>query len=400
MFLRPQNSHRISRGLSRLFSSPRFIAMVVSLSATTLTGINTAYAATLADLQTLMGQPSLAHEYSHSQEQFIISHYQSIHTHNLEAQALILSNPSSLNAKYLLETRKINALITSSETQLQSDFSSDAPVSTVLQDSAQVGNLTYQLSQVPQPRAVLKMRIEPDPYKQQYFSVMNVINTLASYTDLGLVGESLQSPVGNQFILTLPYGTILNKATGKSYFNSSLDLLGGRGAQVISIWNGTVSSVVLSSSGDTVVVNSGSGVTESYSNLSKVFVHQGQVLQYYTPLGLLGVPSSTLGYSLQFQIDINGSSVDPLYFFGRKGALALENYIMLSSNPSIKAMWPLVFEIKNNLPGQQSGSSQFNQFFGPRPVNYNKPDNAPAGSIPIRVHNGYSMPTPSASINN
>lgn len=394
MVVKLSSKHKGSTSL-RLININTALSLVV-ISCFMLTPTINVKAATLDDLRELMGQTRLDQTFTPSQEKSIESNYYVINQHNLLAQSINESNPSSLNSQFNKERYLLGVKLSLASSKLVLDFSSDRGISTILKDSSSISNLQYAISKVPKDRAVLSMPLESNPYTSDYNKILEINATIKGYRDFGTVGNYLISPIANQFVLFKPFGSILNEHTHKYSFNNGIDLLGSKRSKVYSIWSGYVSSIRGSSTkGLTISVSNGNGIVTVYSNLGYSFVHLGQIVNPNQKIGVLGL---SFRY-LHFEVIINNNPVNPIYFFGFKGSHALQNFIDVSTNPSILAMQNLVYKIKDGTKAQLKAWANIHPLlYGQIPVNYNKPDTSPAGSIKLSIKSGYTMPKPSALI--
>ena len=98
-------------------------------------------------------------------------------------------------------------------------------------------------------------------------------------------------------------------------FHMGLDLAAGTGTPIYAAASGTVIiSGYSSSAGNWVVISHGNGMVTKYMHASALYVSAGQAVSAGQPIAAVGNTGNSFGAHLHFQLEINGSAVDPYPF--------------------------------------------------------------------------------------
>ena len=95
--------------------------------------------------------------------------------------------------------------------------------------------------------------------------------------------------------------------------HKGIDIASSKGTPVMAFQSGTVSEVSSSygGCGRTVIVDHGGNMQSLYCHLSRATVSVGQVVQAGEEVGKMGSTGISTGNHLHFQINVNGSAVNP-----------------------------------------------------------------------------------------
>jgi len=123
--------------------------------------------------------------------------------------------------------------------------------------------------------------------------------------------------------ITSPFGPRTHPVTGEvGKMHAGVDLLGATGDPVYAASSGTVTKVGLwGTGGQTVFVDHGNGLITHYLHLSQYKVTLGQQVQAGQLVGLVGATGRVTGPHLHFEVEINGSVVDPVQFLKARGVM-------------------------------------------------------------------------------
>jgi murein DD-endopeptidase MepM/ murein hydrolase activator NlpD len=98
-------------------------------------------------------------------------------------------------------------------------------------------------------------------------------------------------------------------------FHMGLDLAAPTGTPIYAAVGGTVIiSGYSSSAGNWVVISHGSGLVTKYMHASALYVSAGDVVSAGQTIAAVGNTGNSFGAHLHFQVEINGSAVDPVPF--------------------------------------------------------------------------------------
>jgi len=115
--------------------------------------------------------------------------------------------------------------------------------------------------------------------------------------------------------LTSGFGARRSPFTGVVKTHTGLDISAPMGREIRS----TAPGVVVSSGwnegyGKMVILDHGYGVVSRYAHMGVLLVSAGQEVQKGTPLGGIGMTGRTTGPHLHYEIQVDGSFVDPMVF--------------------------------------------------------------------------------------
>ncbi len=130
------------------------------------------------------------------------------------------------------------------------------------------------------------------------------------------VTGSYQWPATSTYI-TSKYGNRVHPIFGTKKFHSGVDVGAGAGTNVTAADGGTVSVATYSSSyGNYVMIYHADGTSTLYAHMSALAVSQGQTVNKGDVLGYVGDTGWVNGPHLHFEVRVNGSTTDPLAYFG------------------------------------------------------------------------------------
>ncbi|WP_156250799.1 M23 family metallopeptidase [Pseudactinotalea terrae] len=123
--------------------------------------------------------------------------------------------------------------------------------------------------------------------------------------------------------LTSPFGPRTHPVTGElGKMHAGIDLAAPTGAPVYAAAAGTVTKVGLwGTGGQTIFVDHGNGLITHYLHLSQYQTTVGQQVQAGELIGLVGATGRVTGPHLHFEVEINGSVVDPVPFLQARGVM-------------------------------------------------------------------------------
>ncbi len=104
------------------------------------------------------------------------------------------------------------------------------------------------------------------------------------------------------------------------YYHTGLDLGYCKGTDVYAPAGGTVVGVFPDQivRGNTIVIDHGLGVYTMYLHLSEILVEQGAVVESGQLIGIIGTTGRSTGPHLHFEVDIQGTPVNPLTWLRRE----------------------------------------------------------------------------------
>jgi murein DD-endopeptidase MepM/ murein hydrolase activator NlpD len=111
------------------------------------------------------------------------------------------------------------------------------------------------------------------------------------------------------------FGYRLHPVTGRREFHYGIDIAGPQGTVIKAYANGTVTRAQFSGGyGNYIVINHGGGLSTLYAHLSKIEVGVGTKVKVGQRIGLMGSTGVSTGSHLHFEVQRNGSQVNPLNY--------------------------------------------------------------------------------------
>lgn len=116
--------------------------------------------------------------------------------------------------------------------------------------------------------------------------------------------------------ITSPFGMRVHPVTGVRTGHKGVDLAASTGTEIYSIADGTISFVGnIGNGGNAVYITHGSGIISKYMHMSSFGVTAGQHVVRGQLIGWSGATGRVTGPHLHLQIDVNGTPVNPMYFY-------------------------------------------------------------------------------------
>jgi murein DD-endopeptidase MepM/ murein hydrolase activator NlpD len=114
------------------------------------------------------------------------------------------------------------------------------------------------------------------------------------------------------------FGLRLHPIFEKIQHHKGVDISAERGTEVLASAAGTVKKVVTDNIhrgyGKHIIIDHGRGIETLYGHLSKVLVKQGERIERWKPIGLVGDTGLATGPHLHYEVIIDGEQQDPIKF--------------------------------------------------------------------------------------
>ena len=325
------------------------LSTIACLSFVYLGGINTAQSATIDDVRELLGQKRLSETYTPEEQEEIISKYTEVEEHNKFILSYDNDHVVKLNKEIAKEKKKLESSLDKKIYETIKLIDSKALPSEIISSRAEVTNVLHEISKIREEQDILDSKVVENRFTDEYNTLMEHLAKLEydKANELGDIGATLKSPLLDSFLVRLPFGYNLNTATNEVQYNRGIDLEVVHSPRVHVVWNGTVDSIEGSESqGYTVTVTHGDGLRTRYGNLDTVTTTNGAKLVQYGEIGT--VKSKGNRNYVHFEVALDAQDVNPIYFFGQKGANALNNFIIASTDPFHQEMRSIVYKIKKD----------------------------------------------------
>lgn len=242
-------------------------------------------------------------------------------------------------------------------------------------------------------------------YESLYDSMQDISYTPKKSSQVD-TSYDLKSPVKNRFEISSLFGSRLHPVDGVNKMHYGLDLRGTEGTDVLTVWSGTVTKVYYSDAGgNTIEIQHREGLKTRYLHLSSISVYVGQVVNQYDVIGEVGSTGKVTGPHLHFEINVNGTPVDPVYYFGNRGVMALQDYLKRAPQEeyseiqqlitSVDARTSVIQQVFYGVDPAVGPSSSEPGFSIPRTgAIYDREVTLKQGETPLRVVDGYTTPHP------
>lgn len=325
------------------------ISTIVCLSFIYLGGENTAQSATIDDIRELLGQKRLSETYTPEEQEEIISKYTEVEEHNKFILAYDNEHVIRLNKEIAREKKELESSLDNKIYETIKLIDSKALPSEIISTRSEVTNILHDISKIRDEQDILDSDVVENKFTDEYNTLMKHLARLEydKSNELGDIGATLKSPLLDSFLVKLPFGYNLNTATNQVQFSRGIDLEVVHSPKVHVVWNGIVESIEGSQKqGYMVTVTHGDGLRTRYGNLDTVTTTKGAKLVQYSEIGT--VKSKGSRNYVHFEVSLDARDVNPIYFFGEKGANALNNFIITSTDPFHQEMRSIVYEIKKD----------------------------------------------------
>lgn len=156
-------------------------------------------------------------------------------------------------------------------------------------------------------RSVLKDGVGAD------IAAMQSVNFAASVTGSNTRTPSIWPTTG---VITSDFGIRVDPVYGGQSYHEGIDIADDYGTQVVATAAGTVTFAGPTDGGygNLVEINHGNGIVTRYGHNSVVLVSPGQQVRQGDVISLMGSTGKSTGSHLHYEVDVNGTPVDPIVF--------------------------------------------------------------------------------------
>ena len=304
------------------------------------------------DIRELAGIQRKDSIYSSADRAMIMLENKKRETHNRIALILEMSNPKDLNDINSKKRKELTSLANEAKSRYLTSLSDGSSVDVILENKSTYDNVNYALGRVPADKKFFSMEIKSNPYKNKALEIEKILKEIKGYKDIGITGKYLLSPVETGFNIVAPFPYKVDPKTGGYVRNNGVDLKAPKGSLVVSVWNGVVSRVEKGKDGlYKVEVTHDANIKTVYSNLYNLKVRKGDKVKQFHHIAEVGKTKPVS--HLHFEVWVDGSPVNPMYFFGAKGRDALSNFVATSDDILYKSMSDVVMRIKDSVKGKK-----------------------------------------------
>ncbi len=156
-------------------------------------------------------------------------------------------------------------------------------------------------------RSVLKDGVGAD------IAAMQSVNFAASVTGSNTRTPSIWPTTG---VITSDFGIRVDPVYGGQSYHEGIDIADDYGTQVVATAAGTVTFAGPTDGGygNLVEIDHGNGIVTRYGHNSVVLVSPGQQVRQGDVISLMGSTGKSTGSHLHYEVDVNGTPVDPIVF--------------------------------------------------------------------------------------
>lgn len=151
------------------------------------------------------------------------------------------------------------------------------------------------------------------------FKSYEVISKLIKNQDAKLASIPAIQPVSNKQLTRIAsgFGMRIDPVYGTPKMHKGLDFTAPQGTPIYATGDGKVSLAERADVGfgNHVVINHGYGYETLYGHMVKIKVRPGQTVKRGEVIGWVGTTGKSTGPHCHYEVHINGSEVNPVYFF-------------------------------------------------------------------------------------
>jgi murein DD-endopeptidase MepM/ murein hydrolase activator NlpD len=150
------------------------------------------------------------------------------------------------------------------------------------------------------------------------FDSYNAIEKLINNQDNKLASIPAIQPVSNKELTRIAsgFGMRIHPIYGIAKMHSGLDFTAPQGTPIYATGDGTVTTAGYNTgTGNEVVINHGYGYETKYLHMVRIKTRPGQRVKRGEVIGWVGSTGASTGPHCHYEVHINGSPVDPVYFF-------------------------------------------------------------------------------------
>lgn len=152
-------------------------------------------------------------------------------------------------------------------------------------------------------------------YQQRSY---DAIERLISNQENKLSSIPAIQPVSNKELTRIAsgFGMRIHPIYGIAKMHNGLDFTAPQGTPIYATGDGLVTTAGMGSgAGNHVVINHGYGYETVYMHMVRIRARQGQRVKRGEVIGWVGTTGASTGPHCHYEVHINGSPVDPVYFF-------------------------------------------------------------------------------------
>lgn len=146
----------------------------------------------------------------------------------------------------------------------------------------------------------------------------NAIEKLINNQEAKLASIPAIQPVSNKQLnrIASGFGMRIHPIYGIAKMHAGMDFTAAQGTPIYATGDGRVTTAGGGTgTGNHVIINHGYGYETEYMHMVRIKVRNGQTVKRGEVIGWVGSTGASTGPHLHYEVHINGSPVDPVYFF-------------------------------------------------------------------------------------
>lgn len=150
------------------------------------------------------------------------------------------------------------------------------------------------------------------------FESYNAIEKLINNQETKLASIPAIQPVSNKQLnrIASGFGMRIHPIYGIAKMHAGMDFTAPQGTPIYATGDGKVTTAGPGTgTGNHVIINHGYGYETEYMHMVRIKVRSGQNVKRGEVIGWVGNTGASTGPHLHYEVHINGSPVDPVYFF-------------------------------------------------------------------------------------
>jgi murein DD-endopeptidase MepM/ murein hydrolase activator NlpD len=150
------------------------------------------------------------------------------------------------------------------------------------------------------------------------FESYNAIEKLINNQETKMASIPAIQPISNKQLTRIAsgFGFRIHPIYGIAKMHSGLDFTAPQGTPIYATGDGVVTTAGNSTgTGNHVVINHGYGYETEYMHMVRIKARAGQKVKRGEVIGWVGNTGASTGPHVHYEVHINGSPVDPVYFF-------------------------------------------------------------------------------------
>jgi murein DD-endopeptidase MepM/ murein hydrolase activator NlpD len=173
------------------------------------------------------------------------------------------------------------------------------------------------------------------------FTSYQTIEKLIKNQENKLASIPAIQPVSNKELTRIAsgFGVRIHPIYGIAKMHNGLDFTAPQGTPIYATGDGTVTTAGMGTgTGNHVIINHGYGYETVYMHMVRIKVGNGQTVKRGEVIGWVGSTGASTGPHCHYEVHINGTPVDPVYFFFNDlNAEQYDRVLKIAANGSAKS---------------------------------------------------------------